>query len=161
MLLLLLQILLLDRLVLLGTVTPMIYILFILILDTDMSPVQRMVWGVCAGLANDVFMNTLGINAASMTLLAYLQPPMLRLFVTYERRDNINPGIVSMGLRGYVLYVSLGSLLFSTVYILLRTVALDSLLMLVLRILASAAISVVLILAVEFLFRKNQRRHFR
>lgn len=155
------QVLLLDRICLLGYSTPFLYILFVLILDSDVSPVQRMLWGFCMGLSVDVFMNTPGVQAASLTLLSYLQPSLLRLEVTFDRRDHINPGVVSMGWRAYSIYLIVGTLVFMTVCSLLGTLISAGPVAILVRILLSTVMTVLLMLAVELVFRKNQRRRFR
>ncbi len=112
-LLMLLQIFLLDRVCLWGLVTPYLYIYLILIFDSDVKPVQRMLWGFLMGLLADVFTDTPGVQAAALTLLAYLQPYLLRLFVTFDRRTRLNPGMVSMGFGPCSLYYLGGSLVFN------------------------------------------------
>ena len=154
------QILLLDRICLFHCVIPYIYFWFILLLDSDISPYQRMLWGFFMGLAADIFLNTPGVQAASLTLTAYVQPFLLKLFVTYEHKDRINPGAVTMSWGPYTLYLISSALVFHTAVTLLSLSVIEPGILL-LRILVGTALSVLMILLVEILTRRKQRRRFR
>ena len=69
-LLVLLQVLMLNRINLFGYVTPILYIMMILKLDSGMSRGSILLWGFFIGLSVDIFSNTLGMHAAAATLLA-------------------------------------------------------------------------------------------
>lgn len=158
--LLLLQILLLDRFPLFGYVTPMICLYLILILDSNVSPAQRMLWGFCMGIISDVFVNTPGVQAASLTLLAAVQPALLRMLFTFDRRDIINPGLMFLGAKVYLPYLIIGSLLFNLVACLLRIPAGTDIMTLLTSIGLGTSASFLCMILFELVFRvKRGKRH--
>ncbi|MBO4499604.1 MAG: rod shape-determining protein MreD [Bacteroidaceae bacterium] len=161
LLLLFVQILLLNRLIIMGHIVPFAYFMLVLILDSDVSSSKRMIWGFAMGLVVDVFMNTPGLQASVMTLLAYIQRYLLRLFVSFDRRDRLEPGVVSMGMRYYSFYLILGSFVFNSGYYLLVTSLNDGWKYLLVEVLLGTAISVLMMLVFEYLFRRNIRRRLR
>lgn len=159
--LLLLQVLLLDRFSLFHLVTPVIIMYFVLILDSDISPAQRMLWGFAMGLISDLFVNTPGVQAASLTLVAYLQPSILRLYASFDRRTKFEPGLALMDFGPYVLYLTTGALLFHVASVLLRVSAGTTFLNIVIRIAAGTLLSVVMMVLVELLMREKRRKSYR
>lgn len=159
--LLLIQILLLNKICIMGSIIPFVYFMLVLILDSDVSPAQRMIWGFAMGFVVDIFMNTMGLQAATMTLLAYAQRDILRLFASFDRRDRLKPGIVSMGTRYFVFYLIVGSLVFNLVYYLFVTSLNDGWRYLLVEILLGTVMSVFMMLVIEYLFRRNIRRRLR
>ena len=161
MALMLLQIFLLDRICILGYVTPFIYIYLILILDSDVGPVQRMLWGFAMGLLADIFTDTPGVQAAALTLLAYVQPYILRLFVTFDRRTRLNPGMVSMGIGPCSLYYIAGSFVFNLVRGLLSISPAVGLLMFCAEVILCSLLTYLLMFVMEWLLRRRRRKHYR
>lgn len=161
LLLLSLQVLLLDRFSLFGLVVPSVIMFLVLILDSDVSPFVRMLWGFGMGLIADIFVSTQGVQAASLTLLAYLQPNILRLFTTFDRRTKLVPGIVSMGFGPYLGYLFISSLLFTTVVVVLSTSVGSGLWHFLLRIMLGTGISTVLMLLVDVILRSKRRKSYR
>ena len=159
--LLLLQILLLDRICLFHLVTPVVIMYFVLILDSDISPAQRMLWGFAMGLVSDLFVNTPGVQASSLTLLAYLQPSILRLYVTFDRRTKFEPGLALMDFGPYVLYLTTGALLFNCAAVLLRTSSSSPIMEIVLRIADGTVLSLILMVLIELLMREKRRKSYR
>lgn len=144
-----------------GCVTPYIYILIILLCDPNGSPAGRMLAGFCMGLAVDIFAGTPGAQAASLTLLAYIQPSILRLFMTYDRKDHITPGALSMGWGSFSLYAFVGTLLFVTVYTLFRITEVVDWMSVTIGVALSTLTSLVLMLFLEIQSFRKQRRRFR
>lgn len=159
--LLLLQILLLDRVNLWGIVTPLAFFYPILIMDSDVSPASRMLWGFAIGLVADIFVNTPGVQAASLSLLAYAQPFILKLYISFDRRENINPGIASMTFGSYMLYVVTGSLLFNFLTTLFGTSTTLGLLSILLKIVLGTVMSSVIFMLIELTVRTKRRKSYR
>jgi len=155
---LMVQILILNRINLLGYATPFFFIYIILILDTKKNPAVRMLWGFFMGLVVDVFSNTPGMHAASLTLLAFIQPALLGLFAHYDKRILFEPAVENINTRQYVFYLILGTLIHHTAYFLLRNFSLYDFSHLLLEILLSTLLSVLLMVAFEYAFRVKRRR---
>ncbi len=104
--LVLLQAMIMNHICILGYAKPLIYVYLILVIGNTTSRLALLLWGFCLGLAVDIFSNTLGLNAAATTFLAFVRPGLLNLFVTHESSDNtVYPGIQSFGIGKFFRYV--------------------------------------------------------
>mgnify|MGYP002624953580 CR=1 FL=1 len=93
----LVQVLVLNHIHLFGCATPLLYIYFIILFPRNYPRWALLLWAFVTGLTVDIFSNTPGMAAASLTLTAFLRPFLLNLFVTRESADNLQPGIRSLG----------------------------------------------------------------
>jgi hypothetical protein len=100
-----LQVFLFDNMVLFGTAFCFIYIGFILLIPLEVSTVILIVIGFFTGLSLDVFYNSLGINAASATLVAYLRPYWLSIITPTGGYEDVRiPSLKTMGFSWFVIY---------------------------------------------------------
>lgn len=120
----LIQVLFLNRINLFGYVTPLFYIWMIARFDSSMKRHSILLWAFFLGLAIDLFSGTPGLNAASATLLAMFQPGIMKLFVSLDRHDVLEPCSATMGGRHFAGYLLLLTLLHHTVYFILRSIPL-------------------------------------
>lgn len=101
----LLQVFLFDNMVILGTAFCFIYIGFILFLPIEISKVLLIASGFLAGFTVDVFYNSLGVNAASATLIAYLRPFWLSAITPSGGYEDIRiPALKTMGFSWFLTY---------------------------------------------------------
>ncbi|MCD8290131.1 MAG: rod shape-determining protein MreD [Prevotella sp.] len=98
------QVFVLNRISLLGCATPFLYIYFILPFRRNYPKWIIILCGFIMGLSMDIFTNTPGVAAASSTLLAFIQPFILNLFVQKDSADDMMPTIKVLGLRRYISY---------------------------------------------------------
>lgn len=103
-LLLLVQLLLLNHLHLFGYATPLIIGYMIICFESGMSRMSQLWWGFIMGLIYDLLSNTMGMGAASMTLLAMMKPYLLKLFMPRDVVDSFKPTIQTMNLSNYIGY---------------------------------------------------------
>jgi hypothetical protein len=102
---LMLQVFLFDNMVLFGTAFCFIYIGFILLLPLEISTVTLIMFGFFTGLSIDVFYNSLGVNAASATLIAYLRPYWLSTITPSGGYEDVRlPTLKIMGLPWFITY---------------------------------------------------------
>jgi hypothetical protein len=98
--LLLLQVLVLDRLLLHGFVTPYIYVLIVLSLPVTFPTWGAMLMGFAMGVGVDLFLNTGGMHALATVFVAYVRPLVLRVLRPpegYEPDDRPILGVVQPG----------------------------------------------------------------
>ena len=88
----------LGRIHMFGVATPLFYVYFVTSLPHNYPKWGVLLWSFCLGLAVDIFSNTPGLAAASLTLLAFIQPRFFELFVSRDTVDDIKPSLASMGL---------------------------------------------------------------
>lgn len=94
------QVLILDRLLLHGFLTPYIYVLMVLSLPLAFPTWAAMLLGFVMGLSVDFFLNTGGMHALALVFLAYVRPVIIRLLRPpegYEPDDRPNIGIMGPG----------------------------------------------------------------
>ena len=77
--LVLLQVMLIDN-ISLGSmgITPMLYVLMVLVLPFEVPQWMQLVFAFALGFSIDVFGDTLGINTASTVTMAFFRPLVLR-----------------------------------------------------------------------------------
>lgn len=118
-LLLLAQLLILNHFHLFGYATPLIIGYMIICFETGVSRMSLLFWGFAMGLIYDIFSNTMGMGAASCTLLAMMKPYLLKLFMPRDVVESFKPTIQSMSLSRYIWYtLSCMGLLHFTFYFL-------------------------------------------
>lgn len=102
---LLLQVLVFDKIYLSGYVNIYFYVLFILLLPIEISPLLTMFLAFFLGISVDMFSNTLGMHASALVFMAYLRPSVLRFLSPY---DGYEPGMQaranSLGVGWFIRY---------------------------------------------------------
>ncbi len=139
--LVLVQVLVFNHIHVAGYATPFIYIYFLLMLNLDTKRNTLLLAGFLLGLVIDMFANTPGMNAAATTLLAFLRPWLLSLFVPRDHTDDRRPGVRSMGFGPFLGYVLTAVFVHHTVLLLLDTFSFFDWKTLVLKVLASTALT--------------------
>lgn len=152
------QILILNRIELFGYVTPLFYIWMIARFDNSMSRTAQLLWAFFLGLLIDTFGGTPGLNAATATLLAMIQPSLLKLFVTIDRHDVVVPGIATMGGSQFAGYILLVTFIHHSVYYILRSIPLGDWTVVFLKIVLSTVFTFILMLIAESLTTNKSRK---
>ena len=149
------QVMMLNNICLFGLATPFVYVYFLLVLDKDINHNALMLIAFLLGLSVDIFSNTPGVNAGASVLVAFLRPGLLRLFSPRDEYDNFEPGIYTLGPWPFVRYATVSILLHHTALFCLEFFSLVNIEYLSLRILCSALLTVLLVVAVEFVRHKR------
>ena len=110
------QALLLNNIHLFGCSTPLLYVYVILMARRDFPRWGLLLFGFLLGLGVDMFSNTPGVGACSMTLLAFVQPMLMKLFLPRDSADDFQPGIPSLGLMKFVYFSFISLFLYSLVF---------------------------------------------
>lgn len=101
-----LQVLVCNHIHLMGYATPMLYVMFLAHFALNESRISNMLWAFVLGLLVDMFSNTPGEAAASMTLAAFVQWPLLHTMAPKECVEDLIPTYQSMGRWRHVRYIS-------------------------------------------------------
>ena len=104
---LLLQIFFVRQLVLFNYAFCFVYIASIILLPFDINKVTLILLGFLAGIMVDIFYNTIGANAAAMTLIAFIRPSVISLLTPqrgYDERQTLS--LNSMGLTWFITYAA-------------------------------------------------------
>lgn len=110
------QALLLNNIHLFGCATPLLYVYVILTARRDFPRWGLLLYGFLLGLGVDMFANTPGVGACSMTLLAFVQPLLMKLFLPRDSVEDFQPGIPALGLMKFVYFSFISILLYSLVF---------------------------------------------
>ena len=100
--LLLAQVLVLNRIQLFHCATPLLYIYFIIIFPRHYPRWAILLWSFALGLCVDMFNNTPGVAAASTTLIGFLQPYLIELFLPREAEDDIKSSAQTLGVGHFI-----------------------------------------------------------
>ena len=98
------QILVLNHIHLFDVAIPLLYIYFAITFHRNYPKWAILLWCFALGLAIDVFSNTPGLAAGSLTLIGAIQPYLLEVFVPRDSIEELNVSIKSMGLWKFMVF---------------------------------------------------------
>lgn len=153
--LVLVQVLLCNNVCLFGLATPFIYVYYFLVLDRDIDRITLLVIAFLLGLFVDIFSNTPGVNAGASVFVAFMRPGLLRLFSPRGEYENFEPGIYTLGIGAFVRYTIIMVLLHHTAVFLLEAFSFVNTSYLLFRVLCSTSLTVLLVMAIEFVRHKR------
>lgn len=102
---LLAQVVVLGRIHLFGCATPLLYVYFILQFPRNYPKWGLLLWAFMMGLGVDVFNNTPGLAAASLTCVAAVAPYYFELFLPRDMAESLRPSVATIGLLKYSYFV--------------------------------------------------------
>jgi len=95
--LILAQVLVFNHIQLLGYATVFIYVYFVVMFPRNYPRWAMLLWSFFLGLTADVFTNTPGLAAASLTLTGFLQPYLLELLLPREMPEKMKVSSATLG----------------------------------------------------------------
>lgn len=102
----LLQLLVCSHIHLWGYATPLPFVALLLYVGSDASRVVTLLAAFLLGMMTDIISSTPGVGAASMTLVAMLQPALLRFMAPRDAGDILIPGFTPMGRNAHLRYMA-------------------------------------------------------
>ena len=140
-------------------ITPYLYFLYILWLPFRMTRSSLMALAFIFGLTLDYFLHTPGLHAAPCVLIAYVRPFLINMLISQEGADQnyASPSITSMGWAPYATYVIILTLLHHGYLVFLEWMQFGGFLNFMGKVIATTAISLILILVTELLFFRKER----
>jgi len=152
--LLLVQVLVLNHIHLFNVATPMVYVALALNFQRNYPRWAALLWCFSMGICVDMFANTLGVGAASMTLVGFVQPYLLELFVPRDASDDFQVHISTVGMNTYLLYSSILVFVYCLLFFSLEAFNFFNFLQWLLCVVGSTVLTMILILAIENLVKK-------
>jgi len=141
-------------------VAPCVYIMFILLIPVGTSHVKMQFTTFALGFSVDFLSGTLGINTAACILIGFLRPTVLKLlFSREERYKGTRPTVYLLGFLPFVSYTFTLAFIFHLTLCFLEIFTLYEFYFTILRALLSAMASTLLILMLELLFEKKEKRY--
>lgn len=138
---------------------PYLYILFILLLPFGIPNWLLFFLAFSTGITIDVFYDTLGLNAAACSFMAFIR--ILYISVTVQRDGFDNepePSLGIMGLRWFLFYSLILTLSHHFILFTFESFKFSDLGYTLLRVLLSSIFTVILILITEFAFFRKKLR---
>jgi hypothetical protein len=157
-LLLFLQVYVLDNIPPLHRfIIPVIYFVFILWLPFSVSRFWLLIIGFVTGLTLDYFSYTPGLHAAACVLVAYIRPFLVNLLTPKEAAEfnYREPSAKAMGWAPYSVYVFVLTILHHGYLVFLEWLQFGSFFDFIIKVIATTAISMLLILTAEILFPRQ------
>jgi rod shape-determining protein MreD len=127
----------------------------VLLFHRDYPQWAMLVSSFLMGLCIDVFSNTPGVAAASMTFMGLIQPYLLKYFIQRDSADDFAPSMKTLGVVKFIYYTLISVLIYCILFFTLETFSFFNWLQWIESVLGSTAITAVLILVVENFRKRN------
>lgn len=150
----LVQVLLLNHINLFGCAIPFLYVYFILMFHRGYPKWALLLWSFMLGLCLDLFTNTPGVAASSCTMLGLLQPYVLNLCLKRDSADDLKPCMATLGAARYMLYALVLVFIYNILFFTAETFSFFNWQQWLLDIGGSTAITFIVIIAIDNLWRK-------
>ncbi|HZI54174.1 MAG TPA: rod shape-determining protein MreD [Chitinophagaceae bacterium] len=140
-------------------ITPYIYFLYLLWLPFNISRIGLLITAFVTGMALDFFTMTPGLHAAACVLLAYARPFVINI-LTPKDSSEFNyrePSPKALGWTPYLVYVFVLTLLHHGYLTLLEWLSFGTFLQFLIKIVATTAISMLLIITTALLFPRRMK----
>jgi len=141
--------LILNHIHLFGVATPLLYVYFVLTFRRNYPRWAIMIWCFFLGLVIDMFSNTPGLSAGVMTLIGFIQPKILEVYIPHDCEDDFKPGITSMGGGKFARYTAIIVVLFHLVFFSLEAFNFFNAVYWLICFAGSALLTYILILVIE------------
>lgn len=148
--LLLAQALVLNHIHMFNCATPLLYVYMVTLFRRDFPKWAILVCCFTMGLCVDIFSNTPGVAAGSMTLTGLLQPYLLILFLPRESPDNLMPSISSLGFGKFTSYALILVFVYCLAFFSLEAFNFDNWQHWLMCVTGSFAITSILLLAIAY-----------
>lgn len=145
----LLQVLIFNNIHFFRIATPFVFLYFIVKLPVGMSKSLVIFLSFLIGLVIDIFSNTPGMQAAACTAAGLVRNPLIAFLAGKDLPEGIFPSFKTFTYGVYFRYVSVLVLIHHTVLFFIESMTLFDPLFLLMRMAASAGLTVLLILIAE------------
>ncbi|MBP7555707.1 MAG: rod shape-determining protein MreD [Chitinophagaceae bacterium] len=138
-------------------IVPYIYFLFILWLPFSISRSALLIIAFITGLSLDYFTITPGLHAAACVLIAFIRPFLINLLVPKDSSEfnYREPSPRAMGWTPYLVYALVLTFIHHTYMVLLQWFSVGNILAFLIKVVATTAISMLLIITTELLFPRR------
>lgn len=153
------QVLVFNQIHILGCITPLISVYILSLFPKNTPRSALLVWAFAFGILIDLFSGTPGVVSASMTLAAFFQPLLLKLFVSKDDPEDLTPSIRSMGKWKYFQYLLLITMLHHISFFLLEAFSFFNWETLLTSMGGSIALSLLIMMILEFVRNPKKQKN--
>ncbi len=151
--LILFQVLVLNNILLGNYVTPYLYVLFIIMLPTNIPNWLLLILSFSVGFSIDLFSGELGFHAFASTLMGFSRVFVLKLvFPQSEIENPITPSIQTLKYKTFFSYVGIMVFIHHFSYFLVEIFRFSEFFQILIRTFLSSILTVLLIAIYQFLF---------
>lgn len=143
------QILILNHIHLFGVAIPLLYVYFVITFHRNTPKWAILLWSFALGLAIDVFSNTPGLAAGSLTLIAIIQPYLLELFVPRDSIDELEVSVKILGWSNFITFSAALILIFCLAFFAVEAFTFYNWVHWLICAGSSAVLTLIMILAIE------------
>ena len=147
--LLLAQVLVLNHIHLFDCATPLLYVYVVLLFRRNYPRWGILLVSFLLGLLVDIFSNTPGVAAASMTFLGFLQPYVFAMFLNRDSDEDLQPSMKSLGFAKFFYYAAVLVVVYCAIFFTIETFRFFNGLLWLECVGGSAMLTILLILAIE------------
>jgi rod shape-determining protein MreD len=148
------QALVLGRIHLFHYATPLLYVYFVTLFPRNYPKWGVLTWAFVMGLTVDMFFNTPGVAAASLTAVAAIQPYFYALFVPRDAAENLEPSLLNLGPTKYSYYIVTLVTVYCLLFFTLELFSFDNLFEWLMCVVGSTLITLLLIFTFEIAKRR-------
>lgn len=145
----LVQVIALGRIHLFHFATPLLYVYFVTMFPRNYEKWAILLWNFLLGLSIDIFSNTPGLAASSLTVIAAIQPYYLQLYVPRDSAENLQPTLRTLGPTKYTYYVTPLVLLYCMLFYTLEMFSFSNMLYWLMCVAGSTVLTLILIFTLE------------
>lgn len=146
------QVLVLNHIYLGGFINPYLYIYFILLLPFRTPKWLLLLSSFVIGICVDLFVNTIGLNAAASVLMAFFRPVVISVISSGpESLIGETPSLRNQGIKWFLYYAISLTLIHHFALFYLEIFRLDEFFLTLIRVLGSSVFTITLIMIGEYL----------
>ena len=149
MVLLLVQVLVLNHVWLLNVATPLLYVYFAITFPRNTEKGEVLGWCFFLGLLIDIFSNTPGLAAGTLTLIGMTQTYLVELFVPRDSVENLEVSAATLGWGKFSMLSGILTLIYCLLFFILEAFNFFDWQLWILRAVFSTVLTLLLMLAIE------------
>ena len=147
--LLLAQVLVLNHVWLLNVATPLLYVYFAITFPRNTAKGEVLVWCFFLGLLIDIFSNTPGLAAGTLTLIGMTQTYLVELFIPRDSVEDLEVSAATLGWGKFSMLSGILILVYCLLFFILEAFNFFDWQLWILRAVCSAALTLLLMLTIE------------
>ena len=147
--LLVVQVLVLNHVWLLNVATPLLYVYFAITFPRNTEKGEVLGWCFFLGLLIDIFSNTPGLAAGTLTLIGMTQTYLVELFVPRDSVENLEVSAATLGWGKFSMLSGILTLIYCLLFFILEAFNFFDWQLWILRAVFSAVLTLLLMLAIE------------
>ena len=147
--LLVVQVLVLNHVWLLNVATPLLYVYFAITFPRNTEKGEVLGWCFFLGLLIDIFSNTPGLAAGTLTLIGMTQTYLVEFFIPRDSAENLEVSAATLGWGKFSMLSGILTLIYCLLFFILEAFNFFDWQLWILRAVCSAVLTLLLMLAIE------------